>query len=173
MTAGGRGSTSHSDLWTKKLEPHDRKLELFGKLKPAVWPAMVHRRDIRRDQISDISEFQLFQLFRPLLNPYMQYMVRKTTRVNINRKSWNSWNTFFSSPFRGFCPHPPPFREKKIPTFCNRFQLFHPALVARGDGRRYGAPPSPSPPTAAAGIPDVAKAAVRARDCVLKEVCKV
>ncbi len=65
------GSTSHSDLWTEKLELHDRKLELFEKLKPALWPAMVHRRDIRRDQIGDISEFQLFQLFRPLLYPYM------------------------------------------------------------------------------------------------------
>ena len=29
MTAGKSGSTPQSDLWIKKLEPQDRKLELF------------------------------------------------------------------------------------------------------------------------------------------------
>ncbi|MGE4375288.1 MAG: hypothetical protein AB7D01_06230 [Methanoculleus sp.] len=137
MTAGKSGSTPQSDLWIKKLEPHDRKLELFGKTKTAIRPAMVHRSDIRRDQIGGFLKFQLFQLFRPLLNPYMYYMIKKHMHLNIRGKSWNSWNTFFSSPFRGFCPHPPPFREKKIPTFCNRFQLFPPALVA---GEMAGGP---------------------------------
>jgi len=84
---------------------------------------------MRRDQIGGFSEFQLFQLFRPLLNPYMYNMIKKTYALNIRGKSWNSWNSFFYSPLRAFFSILPPFREKKIPTFGPPVPTFHPILT--------------------------------------------